>query len=142
MSIHLPSSTVYQLIGDVDGFIHSIGHVIRLMPELEELQVTRKCGAKLACKLLLDLTLNTSADENSNLCPRLHTIHLYSEKGIDKHVFLEFIKSRRPMLVLNQHVNPLRNVKLITETQEFDKAFLAELEVLRDERIDINIVIG
>ena len=86
----------------LDGFIHSIGRVIRFMPELEELQVTRKCRAKLACKLLLDLTLNTSVDENSNLCPRLHTIHLYSEKGIDKHVFLEFIKSRRPMLVLNQ----------------------------------------
>ncbi|KIM83346.1 hypothetical protein PILCRDRAFT_819594 [Piloderma croceum F 1598] len=98
------------------------------MPELEELQVTRKYGAKHACKLLLDLTLNTSADENSNLCPRLHTIHLYSEKGIDKRVLLEFIKSRRPMLVLNQHVNPLRSVKLIMETQESDKCLASCLK--------------
>jgi hypothetical protein len=87
------------------------------------------------------LTLDTSADGNSNLCPRLHTIHLYSEEGIDKHVFLEFIKSHRPMHASNQCVKPLRSVRLTMgiKVEESDEIFLKELEVLRDEGIDIVI---
>jgi hypothetical protein len=113
--------------------------IIRCMPELEELQVTTKLEAQIARKLLLDLTLN--ADENSNACPRLHTIHLYLEKGIDKQVFLEFIKSRRPMHVSNQCVKPLRSVRLTmgVKVEESDKVFLEGLEVLRDEGIYIVI---
>jgi hypothetical protein len=113
--------------------------ILSFMPELEELQVTTKRTAQLARKLLLDLTMN--ADGNSNFCPRLHTIHLYSVKGIDKHVFLEFIKSRRPMDTLNQCVKPNRSVRLTMEikVEESDKVFLEELEVLRDEGINIVI---
>ena len=126
-----------------DGFIHGLSHVIRFMSELEELQllVTRAKEAQLACKLLLELTLDASADENSCLCPRLHTIHLYSAGEFDKHVLLVFIKSRWPMRVSNQHVKPLRSVRLIMgiKFEESDKVFSEELEVLRDEGIDIVI---
>ncbi|KIM72161.1 hypothetical protein PILCRDRAFT_829960 [Piloderma croceum F 1598] len=113
------------------------------MPELEELEVTGALEAQHARKLLLDLTWDPSTDGNSNLCPRLHTIHLCAiVEGTDIYVFLEFIKSRRPMRVSNQHANPLRSVTLITEPEfgESDEGFLAELEVLRDE--GVNIVIG
>ena len=112
-----------------------------VFPDVEELQVTRTEEAQLACKLLLELTLDASSDENSCLCPKLHTIHLYSAEGFDKHVLLVFIKSRRPMRVSNQHVKPLRSVRLIMgiKFEESDKVFLEELEVLRDEGIDIVI---
>ena len=120
------------------------GFIIRLMPELEELQVTQALEAQHASKLLLDLTQDASREGDSNLCPRLHTIHLRSVvEGSDKYVFLEFIKSRRPMHASNQCVKPLRSVRLTMginlKVEESDKVFLEELEVLRDEGIDIVI---
>jgi hypothetical protein len=136
----LPRSSCTIVTLKWDGFIHGLHHVIRFMPELEELQVTRAEEAQLACKLLLNLTLDAS-DGNSCLCPRLHTIHLYSAKGIDKYVFLRFITSRRSMHVSNQHVKPLGSVRLMMgiKFEESDKVFLEKLKVLRDEGIDIVI---
>jgi hypothetical protein len=133
------SCTIVILTWDTVNLCPSqFGLIIRLMPELEELQVTT---AQIDRKLLLDLTLN--ADENSNLCPRLHTIHLYPHQGIDKQVFLEFIKSRRPMRASNQCVIPLRSVRVRLimgiKVEESAKVFLKELEILRDEGIDIVI---
>ena len=120
--------------------IQGVGPVIRVMPELEELEVIYNCGAQFARQLLLDLTLDSCIDENSHLCSRLHTIRMFSADGFDKVVLLEFVKSRRQIHVSSQRVTLLRSVTLRRRRKETDKIFLAELQLLRDEGLDIELL--
>ena len=114
-----------------------IGLILRAMPELEELEITHIYGTQFVRQLLLDLTLDPHVDGDSNLCTRLHTIGLYSPYGFDKVAVLEFVKSRKQMHVLSQSATPLRSVTLRTGQIEHDEVFLLELQLLRDEGLDI-----
>jgi hypothetical protein len=139
------SCTIVKLIWDMDiCSIRGVDRVIRIMPGLEELEVTRNCGAQFARQLLLDLTLDTHAHESLYLCLRLHTIRLYSATGFDIPVLLELIRSRRPIRMSRERVIPLRSVTLRTR-KTFDRELathqesLGQLQAFRDDGLDIFI---
>ncbi|KIM81163.1 hypothetical protein PILCRDRAFT_821601 [Piloderma croceum F 1598] len=127
----------YTLVSSTKGVIR----VFRAMPDLEELSVN--CKTDCRRHLLLNLTLDPSADENSYLCPRLRTIRLHSLNSFEiPGPVLEFVKSRRPMcLSESQCVVPLRSVVLEMTMKVQDKEFLEEVDILQEEGIDIRVVI-
>jgi hypothetical protein len=139
------SCTIVKLIWDMDiCSIRGVDRVIRVMHELEELEITRNCGAQFAQQFLLNLTLDSNTHESLCLCPRLHTIRLYSATGFDIPVLLEFIGSRMPMHMSNQRATPLRSISLRTRKAfekelETMKGFLGQLQVFRDNGLELFI---
>jgi len=122
----------------IESSTQGVIQVFRAMPDLEELSVD--CTTACRRHLLLNLTLDPSADENSYLCPRLRTIRLRSRNGFDLLVLLEFVKSRRPMrLSQSQCVVPLQSVVLEVGMKITDKKFLEEVNILEEEGIDIRV---
>jgi len=114
--------------------IEGVGRVIRIMSELEELEITRHCETEIARQLLLDLTVDEHS-QNLCLCSKLHNVRLHASDESDIPVLLGFIKSRWHMHVSSQCV-PLRSIAIETESG-FDsvihKNFLDELQVFEGE---------
>jgi F-box-like len=140
------SCTIVKLIWDMDVCsIRGVDQVIRVMPELEELEVTRNCGEEFARQFLLNQTLDTNTHKSLCLCPRLHTIRLYSTTGFDIPVLLEFIRSRgMPLHMSSQCASPLRSISLRTRKTfekelEIEKESLEQLQVFRDAGLDLFI---
>jgi hypothetical protein len=82
-TIHLVSMTMYAFYEAVFHFlsrssrtivklIWDVGRVIRIMPELEELEITRHCETEITRQLLLDLTVNPHSQNSVSLLKASH----------------------------------------------------------------------
>ncbi|KIM85251.1 hypothetical protein PILCRDRAFT_817252, partial [Piloderma croceum F 1598] len=114
--------------------IEGVGQVIRIMPELEELEITCHCETETTRQLLLDLTVDPHS-QNPCLCSKLHTVRLHASDKFDIPILLGFVKSRWHVHVSSQCV-PLRSITIEMEGG-FDSMahtiFLDELQVFESE---------